>query len=78
MPSDIPLHVFKRWFARYGVHFEPGGKHARLRGSVGGAVAIYPIPTIGGRKVKAIYVDKARKHFHLTPDDGVSDADFYR
>lgn len=78
MPGEVPLHEFKRWFAKYGVELEFGGKHARLRGEVGGAHAIFPIPTVRGRKVKSVYVDKARKHFHLTPKDGVPDREFFR
>lgn len=83
MPSDVALADFKRWFAKYGLEFIGGGKHpikmrGPIRGDNDGAFATYPVPTRGGRFVKYLYVREGRKRFGLTPENGVSDEDFFR
>lgn len=78
MASEIRLAEFKRMFERYGVEFLPGGKHTKMRRIIGGDVYTFPLPTVSGRFVKSVYVEKARMRFKLTEDDGVSDVEFYR
>ncbi len=78
MASDIRLSDFKRKFETYGVSIVPGGKHLKMRKVIDGVVYTFPLPTIHGRLVKAVYIEKARARFKLTPDDGVSDEEFNR
>lgn len=77
MPSDIKLDVFRVWFAKYGIVILPGGKHLKMVKMDSVPKEHFPLPTVRGRYVKHVYLQKARKAFHLTPEDGVSDEDFF-
>lgn len=77
MGSPINLTEFRRRFCKYGVEFSSGGKHLKMRREIGGVVYTFPLPTMGGRRVKDIYEKKARRRFKLLPKDGVSNEDFY-
>ena len=79
MSGPVSLRDFIRWFQRHGIKIEPcgSGSHYKLSGIVDGHRRIYIIATESGRRVKHVYVDKARKTFKLTQADGVSDQDFF-
>ena len=75
-PKVIKFRTFRRLLARYGVTVRPGAKHSLLVSSDGRLK--YPVPfTKGSDDVFRPYVDGARRRFHLTPEDGVSDEEFY-
>ena len=76
MPSDMKLADFIRKFEHYGVRVFPGSKHWKMEKVIEGRLAVYVFATRSGRRVARIYVDKARKRFKLTPDDGISDEEF--
>lgn len=77
MPSNIPLNDFRRWFARFGISIESGGKHLKMRGTRKGKEIVFPLPLVNGREVKHWVLGKARKRFFLTEDDGVTDKEFF-
>ena len=51
--------------------------HAKLEKVIAGKKVMYPV-AVNRKKVKYIYVKKARRRFKLLPEDGVSDEDFSR
>ena len=76
MPGDMKLADFKRKFEKYGVRVFPGSKHWKMEKEIDGRLVVYVFATKSGRHVARVYVDKARKRFKLTPDDGVSNKEF--
>lgn len=81
MPSDIRLRDFQRWFQRLGVRIEMlqgKGSHFMMMHQIGDTEYAYPVPTIRGRYVKHLYLDKARKALKLTAADGVTDEVFFK
>jgi hypothetical protein len=80
MPDHpLKLRDLRRILSRFDVQEKPErgkGSHTLFVRLVDGRVASYPIPT-NKNDVPTVYVRGARKRFRPTPDDGVSDADFY-
>ncbi len=77
--SPVALRDFRRWFERHQVVIEPSGRgsHLKLTRKIQNRLHIYIIATESGRRVKWVYVEKARKALKLTADDGFSDDDFF-
>ena len=75
-PRVIKFRRFTKLFRRYGIEVIAGGKHQLLCSTDGRK---FPVPA---RKesddIERAYVDAARRKFQLTPDDGVSDEEFYQ
>lgn len=79
MGSPIPFKDFQRWFFRHGVEIVPSrGSHYKFSRVIGGVVLMTIVPVSGGRYVKDVYLNKARRALRLTPLDGVSDEEFYK
>ena len=79
MGSDWRLKDFRRVFEHFGVRFSyTKHGHLKLEREVAGERLVYPVPTIKGRYVKALYVGKARKAMRLAARDGISKSEFNR
>jgi hypothetical protein len=75
-PRVLKFHRFKKLFKRYGVEVVPGKEHFRLQSPDGRK---YPIPPHkDSDEIEKVYTETARRHFSLTPDDGISDQEFYQ
>lgn len=75
------LRKLRRILTSYECWEETGrgkGSHTLFKRNIGGNVFSYPIP-LGKKKdeIKDCYVKGIRKKFRLTPDDGVTDDDFF-
>ena len=75
-PKVLSFRRFKKLFKRYNIEVRPGKKHPILCAADGRK---YPIPNLkDGDDIEKAYTDGARRKFGLTPEDGVSDAEFYQ
>lgn len=61
---------------KFGVEFEPGGKHLLAHRLIGTKTYVYTIPTLRGRYVKFRYLARTRQALKLTAEDGVGDENF--
>lgn len=83
LPRVFKFRDVKAMFARWGVRTIVGKsrghrrkRHAMLVGPNG---AKYPIPAHNDNDdVRRTYIKVARRKFHLTSEDGISDEDFYQ
>lgn len=79
MGSPILFKDFQRWFARQGVEIVPArGSHYKFSRVINGITLLTIVPVSGGRLVKDVYLNKARRTLKLTPSDGVSDEEFFK
>lgn len=67
-----------RALRKYGIYLKSGGRHPHLVKGNPPEVS-YPIPYHGKENddIEGCYVRAIRRKFKLTPQDGVSDKDFY-
>lgn len=80
--ADRPLKLkqLRKIVRRYDVVEDSSigkGSHTTFLRKVAGGIFSYPIPTHGSDMVLVCYVKGLRKRLRLTPNDGVSDRDFY-
>lgn len=74
----LKFREFKAILESFGVECDPSrgkGGHVMFRMIVKGQRVSYPVP--GDREVKDCYVAACRRKFCLTPQDGITDDDFY-
>lgn len=76
--KTLKLRELKAILASYGIECDTSrgkGGHVLFRAIIQGRPVSYPVP--GDREVKQCYVSACRRRFGLTPNDGVTDDDFY-
>ena len=74
----LKRHDFCRILASFGIHEDTSrgkGGHTLFWKDFEDGRFTYPVPN--DKEVKPCYVKGARKKFRLTPEDGVTDEDFY-
>lgn len=79
MDRPLPLKKLRRALRAFDVSEDPSrgkGSHTYFYKVVDGGEVGYPIPT-SDDPVFVCYVKGSRRKFKLTPEDGVSDKDFY-
>ena len=75
----VTIHELRRILKRYGVEEDSSrgkGSHTLFYKQFAEGEFTYPIPT-HDKDVNPAYVKGARRKFRLTPDDGVSDDEFF-
>ena len=78
MGSSLNLNDFERIFKKHGVEIErTHGNHLKLEKILNGKKRIFIVAMESGKKIKDVYVKKARRRFDLLPKNGVSDHDFF-
>ena len=80
--ADCPLklHDLRRILRHFGVHEKKKrgkGSHTLFWKKFPNGVFSYPVPTTKS-DIAACYVRGCRKKFRLTPEDGVTDDEFYK
>ena len=74
----IKLKDLRKILRNFGVTEEAGGgkgSHIKFTKEFDDGVYSYPVPDV--KDVLSCYVKGCRKKFRLTPEDGVSDDDFF-
>ncbi|HVX86269.1 MAG TPA: hypothetical protein VH253_15910 [Phycisphaerae bacterium] len=79
--SDVPLKLreLRRILTRFGIAEDPSrgkGSHTLFHATIDGRAVSFPLPT-SRDDINAAYIRAVRKKFHLTPQFGVSDREFY-
>ena len=75
-PKVIKFREFQKLLRRYDIKLLPGRRHNLFVSPEG---IKYPVPfSKPGEDVERAYVNAARRAFSLTPEDGVSDREFYQ
>lgn len=75
----LTLKQLRKILKSYGVREDRSrgkGSHTLFEKEFSDGTVSYPVPT-HGKNVKDCYVKGCRKKFRLTPDDGVSDDEFF-
>ncbi len=81
-PRTLKFRVVRKIFANFGVQAtrsqSAGHRHKRHWLFLGPGGVRYPMPAHGENEdVFRTYIEAARRAFRLTPEDGVSEEEFY-
>jgi hypothetical protein len=77
MGSPVKFRDFSRWFAHFDVRLEINkSSHIKMYRIIDGVSHQYTA-VVHKNLVDDVYLKKARKALKLTPEDGVSDEDFF-
>ncbi len=82
-PKAVKFRDLKRMFARFDIVAQRtksvGHRRKRHYLLIAPDGTKFPIPAVrDGDDIARTYVEAARRKFHLRPEDGISNKDFYR
>ena len=74
-PTIVKFRNLKKYLRKFRIELKQGSKHPYFEDPAGNK---YPQPfTKDNADVERVYVDAIRRKFRLTPEDGISDEQFY-